>query len=420
MNRLFRSEVLQRDQLYRLLDHRYKSTGVSFVEPIFQPFWRWTAKHVPLTVAPNTLTLTGLISNVIPILLLLYYSPNFKDEIPAFPILLFAFGIFIYMTLDALDGLHARRTNTCSHLGEMFDHGCDAISMYLLPLAYFAIIGLGDSPTAMFIEFFILNSMFYTYQWQSFVSGCMSFDSFSVSESIMFAIVFSMLSAIFGVDMWRLKDPLFGLQLNRLQFLIVVLGSIVLFSRAGQSIAVDGSGKYGTTVANTSVLFPVWPLLLIVGSAVFVFVRSPSQVYMHHPCLFLMCFGAVMAKISQNLVIAHMTKTGIRRFDTVMFGPLSLLVNLYFDCPVNEHWLLWAACIWSTFDMLYFCVRISIQVAGFLQIHIFRVPWSPNSRSHSAAPKSRPVSSTIRPQQPMVPTISAASLRSHTRRVVHN
>ncbi|OON16318.1 hypothetical protein X801_07871 [Opisthorchis viverrini] len=201
----------------------------------------------------------------------------------------------------------------------MFDHGCDAISMYLLPLAYFAIIGLGDSPTAMFIEFFILNSMFYTYQWQSFVSGCMSFDrlvhcfpspefiylrSFSVSESIMFAIVFSILSAIFGVDMWRLKDPLFGLQLNRLQFLIVVLGSIVLFSRAGQSIAVDGSGKYGTTVANTSVLFPVWPLLLIVGSAVFVFVRSPSQVYMHHPCLFLMCFGAVMAKISQNLVVS--------------------------------------------------------------------------------------------------------------------
>jgi ethanolaminephosphotransferase len=32
------------------------------------------------------------------------------------------------MTLDAIDGKQARRTGSSSALGELFDHGCDAIS----------------------------------------------------------------------------------------------------------------------------------------------------------------------------------------------------------------------------------------------------------------------------------------------------
>lgn len=37
-----------------------------------------------------------------------------------------------YTILDCLDGKHARRTNTSSPLGQLFDHGCDALSVNLL------------------------------------------------------------------------------------------------------------------------------------------------------------------------------------------------------------------------------------------------------------------------------------------------
>jgi len=30
--------------------------------------------------------------------------------------------------MDSIDGKQARRTNTASPLGELFDHGCDAVS----------------------------------------------------------------------------------------------------------------------------------------------------------------------------------------------------------------------------------------------------------------------------------------------------
>lgn len=36
--------------------------------------------------------------------------------------------MFIYQSLDAIDGKQARRTNSQSPLGELFDHGCDSVS----------------------------------------------------------------------------------------------------------------------------------------------------------------------------------------------------------------------------------------------------------------------------------------------------
>lgn len=37
-------------------------------------------------------------------------------------------GLFIYQSLDAIDGKQARRTGSSSPLGELFDHGCDSVS----------------------------------------------------------------------------------------------------------------------------------------------------------------------------------------------------------------------------------------------------------------------------------------------------
>ena len=49
-------------------------------------------------------------------------------QAPAWAFIMSALGLFIYQSLDAIDGKQARRTNTSSALGELFDHGCDAVS----------------------------------------------------------------------------------------------------------------------------------------------------------------------------------------------------------------------------------------------------------------------------------------------------
>jgi ethanolaminephosphotransferase len=40
--------------------------------------------------------------------------------------------VVLYTWLDCLDGKQARRTGTSSPLGQLFDHGCDALSVNLL------------------------------------------------------------------------------------------------------------------------------------------------------------------------------------------------------------------------------------------------------------------------------------------------
>lgn len=47
-----------------LKDHKYKAEGTSITEVFFQPFWRWSVTQVPLWVAPNLLTFTGLVINL--------------------------------------------------------------------------------------------------------------------------------------------------------------------------------------------------------------------------------------------------------------------------------------------------------------------------------------------------------------------
>lgn len=49
-------------------------------------------------------------------------------QAPLWAYLLCAIGLFVYQSLDAIDGKQARRTNSSSPLGELFDHGCDSLS----------------------------------------------------------------------------------------------------------------------------------------------------------------------------------------------------------------------------------------------------------------------------------------------------
>lgn len=57
-------------------------------------------------------------------------------QAPTWAYLACALGLFIYQSLDAIDGKQARRTNSSTPLGELFDHGCDSLSTGLLMFVY--------------------------------------------------------------------------------------------------------------------------------------------------------------------------------------------------------------------------------------------------------------------------------------------
>jgi phosphatidylglycerophosphate synthase len=54
-----------------------------------------------------------------------------------------ASSVVLYTWLDCLDGKQARRTGTSSPLGQLFDHGCDALSVNLLLAMVGCSLGVG-------------------------------------------------------------------------------------------------------------------------------------------------------------------------------------------------------------------------------------------------------------------------------------
>ena len=83
---------------------------------------------VPRWVAPNLLTLVGLIHAVAAYVLLLVHSPGLDGAAPPWVYVACAACLFVYQTMDGMDGKQARRTNSGSPLGEVIDHGADAIA----------------------------------------------------------------------------------------------------------------------------------------------------------------------------------------------------------------------------------------------------------------------------------------------------
>ncbi len=66
---------------------------------------------------------------------MLIYDYTFEKNIPSYCFFFAAFCIFVYSTLDAIDGKQARRTKSSSPLGQLFDHGCDSFSITFFILA---------------------------------------------------------------------------------------------------------------------------------------------------------------------------------------------------------------------------------------------------------------------------------------------
>jgi phosphatidylglycerophosphate synthase len=86
-------------------------------------------------MAPNLVTFIGWIFVILSYAVMLTYDYTFTKIIPSWTFLFAAACIWIYVTLDAIDGKQARRTKSSSPLGQLFDHGCDSFSMSFFVLA---------------------------------------------------------------------------------------------------------------------------------------------------------------------------------------------------------------------------------------------------------------------------------------------
>ncbi|VDO27000.1 unnamed protein product [Onchocerca flexuosa] len=364
-------------QMERLREHKYSAVDISWLdEYCMKRFWEYVVQFYPMWIAPNVITMLGLFINLLTVLILACFSYDAKIAASSWAYFQAALGMFLYQTLDATDGKQARRTGTSSPLGELFDHGCDAMSQVLVTLNICYAMLLGQE---RYVVLFVTVSsvvLFYCAHWSTYCTGRLKFAKqvlilFDVTEAQITILIILLITSIFGTGFWT--EQLVHISLK---YVAIFISFLMCMSQIGDylvDVVTGGVGKNGSTVADTSVLSPLIPLLMMITPFCMIYSKSVTAVYDDHITLFIFCLGAVSTKATMRLILAHMSRSELAMWDWIYLSPLMMMLNQYYDMPLNEFYLLVCATIYAYASLSLYCVMIIRQLCAHLRVHCFSV-----------------------------------------------
>ena len=110
------ADLTEKD-LENMKNHKYQTTGYTYIDKKMGPFWEKCASFLPYAYTPNMVTLTGLFCQILSIILIASYDLTFTTPLPTYVPIFCALMLFLAQTFDAIDGKHARNTKRSSPLG---------------------------------------------------------------------------------------------------------------------------------------------------------------------------------------------------------------------------------------------------------------------------------------------------------------
>jgi phosphatidylglycerophosphate synthase len=168
---------------------------------------------VPDSVSANALTVLGTMCVVVPTLLVVLVDPALSGRVPAWLLVLEAFGVFAFQTLDALDGKHARRTRTSSALGSWLDHTLDPLSVQIMLIGVASTLGVGRT----WVLWVLLGSVVignWLLHWETSVTRVLVLgDGTSITEAQALAVLLHLVAAVVGTHLFA-WSPLAGVSLG--------------------------------------------------------------------------------------------------------------------------------------------------------------------------------------------------------------
>lgn len=244
-------------------------------------------------------------------------------------------------------------------------------------------VQFGNYPRLMFVEIFCVFALFYCAHWRAYVSGTLHFGKIDVTEAQYAVIAVHLVTFFVGPEVWSVKI------LGRFEPWVFIVGLTIItgflvINDFISTIQHGGSGKNGSTVAGTSVLSPILPFMFIIIPSHVIAIKSKSGIYDSNPTLYLLVFGILFAKITNKLVIAHLSKSQMDLKDSGMFGPAILFLNQYFNEFIPEYYVLWLALAWVTLDLIFYCSNVCLEMCDYMNIQLFTIPPPPKTSSNGA------------------------------------
>lgn len=294
---------------------------------------------VPRWVAPNLITLLGLVFPLVSLGIFAWYSTDFQVEPPAWTFFFNAFALFAYQTLDNMDGKQARRTQSSNALGMVFDHGCDAINAGVGAINLLVVLGIVSSGGQNAWDPFLVLSAFaspfvpfYVATWEEYYVGALVLPIINgPAEGVLMGVGISLVSGILGPSWWGQDHDLL-LALDWLPFKRP--GDLIgCFSLAG--VVVTCVVQICNVLLSQyrqgrSMLQPLQDLLPFVALAggTYLLVASNHAFLTEAPLLTMGAVSCIFVEQVVSLMLAHMTHSDYVPHHRTLLPPFVMFVLL--------------------------------------------------------------------------------------------
>jgi ethanolaminephosphotransferase len=388
--------------------YEYRGSDLSLLYKfILSPLAEWCVDTLlPTTMAPNTVTLIGLMGMISSYGLYWWHVPNLQasvqEELPRWIFLYNAIAMLLYQTLDNMDGKQARRTKSSSPLGLLFDHGCDAInsifgsSNWIIGMALLVERDQWQIWALVFGPF----AMFFVATWEQYYTGQLMMPVINgPNEGLMGGVLLSLVSFWWGPRYWQettwferlrsqetLSFPWSGWLLSEYtgtplvrncDFVIVAASIGFLQEIVWKSVVVIS--RYQKEGAGQALL----PFLSLAGCFWVIGLHQPDLL-MENPRTSLHLAMFLFVEMSTELMLAHVTAQRFLPFQRWQLLPLIVLALwtvLLGDCtngdkitllPEQSYFL--TAYTWSmgTYWLMK-CVLVIREICAVLQIWCFDI-----------------------------------------------
>ncbi|XP_039054946.1 choline/ethanolaminephosphotransferase 1 isoform X2 [Hibiscus syriacus] len=345
---------------------RYKYSGVDhsyLAKYVLQPFWSRLVNFFPLWMPPNMITLTGFMFLVT--------------------------SAVLGYTFDAVDGKQARRTNSSSPLGELFDHGCDALACAFETMAFGSTAMCGRDS----FWFWVISAVpFYGATWEHYFTNTLVLPVVNgPTEGLALIYVMHFLTGFLGAQWWVQQFgqsiPIFGWVpfLNEIPTYRAVLYFMIAFAVMPtvscniQNVHKVVQARKGSMLLALAMLYPF--VVLMAGVLVWDYL-SPSDIMGNYPHLVILGTGLAFGFLVGRMILAHLCdepkglKTNMCM--SLLYLPLAianaLTARLNDGVPlVDDFWVLLGYCVFTGSLYLHFATSVIHEITTALGIYCFRI-----------------------------------------------
>ncbi|KAK9728174.1 hypothetical protein K7432_001283 [Basidiobolus ranarum] len=384
---------IKKEYLNNLSKYQYSGIDKSLLSKyVLQPYWTGLVKLFPMWMAPNLITLLGFLCVVANFVTVMLLDPTLSEPVPSWVYLTYALGLWVYASLDAIDGKQARRTGTSGPLGEMFDHGCDALNTALGTIISASVLGIGQSWWTL-VVFLASTSNFYLSTWEEYHTGTLYLGYFSgpVEGIVMLVLLFILTGFVDGGSaFWKLSmRHILGIAPGSLTWVpdspmnefFNWLSIIIISANIFNSIVTVIKSSKKKNESPMKALSGLLPFIASVG-LVYIWLNASPNIVTEHSTPFLVYCGCSFGYMVGRIILAHVTKAPFpyfhRIFIPLIFGTLNASLPAYFQrSPIfsleYEFTYILLALTYSIIAYGHFAISVINDVCAYFDIWCLRI-----------------------------------------------